>query len=127
MVKINVDELADTIMQGLEEYRDLATDELKKISGKVARNVRKDIMENAPVGKTGAYRKSWSVRKDKETSQSVLYIVHSKNRYQLAHLLEKGHALWQGGRTKAQPHILPAEEKGVRDFESEIRRALSDG
>ena len=50
--------------------------------------------------------------------------VHSKNRYQLAHLLEFGHAKRGGGRTKAQPHIAPAEENGINALEKAIEKAL---
>ena len=42
---------------------------------------------NAPKD-TGDYAKSWTVKKTKETSSSLTLTVHSKNRYQLAHLLE---------------------------------------
>lgn len=36
-------------------------------------------------------RKSWTVKTTKETANSLEVTVHSKNRYQLAHLLEFGH------------------------------------
>ena len=33
----------------------------------------------------------------------------------MTHLLEKGHANRDGGRTKAYPHIKPAEEEAVKE------------
>ena len=50
--------------------------------------------------------------------------VHSPKKYQLAHLLEKGHAKRGGGRTKAVPHIAPAEESAVKQLESDIKKAI---
>lgn len=53
------------------------------------------------------------------------YIVHNKEHYRLTHLLEKGHAKRSGGRTRAIPHIAPAEEaakeKFIQDVEAVIR------
>jgi hypothetical protein len=51
--------------------------------------------------------------------------VHSKNRYQIAHLLEHGHAKRGGGRVAAIPHIAPAEQHGEEMLESLIEKALS--
>jgi hypothetical protein len=60
----------------------------------------------------------------KETAEKLEVIVYSPSKYQLAHLLEKGHAKRGGGRTKAIPHIAPAEEKAVKELEDEIKRAI---
>lgn len=122
---IKVDQLANTVMKGMEEYAKLATEDLKKDVQKAAKTVQDDIKTNAPK-KTGRYARSWSSKKTKETSDSIEYTVHSKNRYQLTHLLENGHAKRGGGRVRAIPHIAPAETKGaeqlVRDVERDLRK-----
>ena len=86
--------------------------------------MKKDIQAGAPV-KTGAYKKSWTVKTTKNTADAMEVVVHSRNRYQLAHLLEFGHALRKGGRTRAFPHIAPAEERAAQTLEREVEKALS--
>ena len=119
-----VDAMADEIMKGLTEYADLADTSMKKVVRKTAKSVKDEISANAPK-RTGAYSKSWTAKKTKENSHSLEMIVHSKNRYQLAHLLEKGHAKRGGGRVSGKPHIAPAEENGVQLLEHLIEGALS--
>lgn len=123
MANVTVDNLAEEIMKGLTEYKNLATADMKTAVRKAGRSVKKDIQANAPK-KTGAYSKSWTIKTTKETSESLELTVHSPKKYQLAHLLEKGHAKRGGGRTKAIPHIAPAEEKAAKDLEADIKRAL---
>lgn len=123
MSGIKIDNLAQEIMNGLKEYADLATDDLKQSVRKAGTIVRKEIAASAPKD-TGAYAKSWTVKKTKETSNSLEVTVHSKNRYQLAHLLEHSHAKRGGGRVSARPHIAQAEESAIETFEREIEKAL---
>lgn len=121
VVKIN--ELADAIMEGLNEYAELATEEMKEAVKNASTTVRKEIKDNAH-SDTGKYAKSWTSKKVRETSQALTMVVHSKNRYQLAHLLEFGHALRNGGRYEGKAHIAPAEQKGMEQLKEEIERAL---
>ena len=121
--RVKIDNMAAEIMKGLDEYAKLTTSDLKSAVRQAGTNVKKDIQANAPK-KTGAYSKSWSVKATKETSNSLELTVYSPKKYQLAHLLEFGHAKRGGGRTKAQPHIAPAEEAAVKQLESDIERAL---
>ena len=121
--RVAIDKMASAIMDGLTEYADLATDELKAAVRKAGTNVKKGIKANAPK-KSGAYSKSWTVKTTKETSNSLELTVCSPKKYQLAHLLEFGHAKRGGGRTKAQPHIKPAEESAIQELENTIHKAL---
>lgn len=119
----SVDDLADLVMDGLREYSELADTAMKKAVRKTAVSVKKEISENAPK-RTGKYSKSWTAKKTKENSHSLEMTVHSKNRYQIAHLLEHGHAKRNGGRVEGKPHIAPAEENGGDLLESLIRKGL---
>ena len=76
---------------------------------------------------TGAYAKSWSVKSTRETSRSLEVTVYSRNRYQLAHLLEFGHAKRGGGRVPGRSHIAPAEQAGIDQLEKDIERSLRHG
>ena len=77
--------------------------------------------------KSGAYSKSWAVKTMNQSSNKLEVVVHSKNRYQLAHLLEKGHAKRGGGRVGGKVHIAPAEQSGIEQLERDIERALQHG
>ena len=88
--RVRIDELAKTVMDGLEEYANLATEDLKKAVKKAGQECKKNVQEKAPV-KTGKDKKSWAVKTIKETSNSMKVTVHSTNQYQLTHLLEFGH------------------------------------
>ena len=120
---MRIDQMADEIMKGLTEYADLATDEMKSAVKKAGKTVKDEIKANAPK-KTGQYAASWTAKTTLETAHSLHLTVHSPKKYQLAHLLEHGHAKRGGGRTKAQPHIAPAEAVGIEQLEAEIERAL---
>ena len=120
--KVSIDQMASVIMDGLKEYADLATDDLKAAVKKTGNDVKKQIQSTAPKD-SGKYSKSWSVKTTKESSNGMEVTVYSRNRYQLAHLLEFGHAKRGGGRVAARPQ----EEAGIEAFEKAIERSLSNG
>ena len=84
----SIDNLAEEIMQGLQEYADLADTAMKKAVRKTATQVKNEISANAPKD-TGKYAKSWATKKTGENSHSLEMTVHSKNRYQLVHYWRK--------------------------------------
>ena len=121
--RCRVDEMAHVIMEGLQEYADLATEDMKAAVKKAGRKAKSDVQAGAPVD-TGQYKKSWTVKTTKESANAMEVTVHSKNHYQLAHLLGFGHAKRGGGRTRAFPHIAPAEEAAAELLEKEVGAAL---
>ena len=123
---VSIGEMDNAIMEELEKYADLAADELKAAVKETAASVRKDIQSGAPVD-TGKYKKSWSVKNIREDSESIELVVHSRNRYQIAHLLEHGHAKRGGGRVAAKPHIASAEQRGNEKLVQTIEQKLKGG
>ena len=121
--KVSVDKLANAVMEQLDEYNELATDEMKKAVKDAGKTVKNEINASAPV-RTGKYAKSWTSRVTAESSTDIEVTVYSPSRYMLAHLLENGHAKRGGGRVRAIPHILPAQEIGEEQLEADIERAL---
>ena len=120
---VSIDEMAKAIVEHLEDYQNLASDELKKAVKRAGQTVKDEIQAHAP-RKTGRYAESWVVKKISETGTSLELVVHSPKRYMLAHLLENGHAKRGGGRVEGKPHIKPAEEKGIKQLEDDINAAL---
>lgn len=124
--RVSIDQMADAIIQELDNYADLTNDGVKTAVKKAAKTVKEEIQSGAPV-KTGAYQKSWATKNTRESSNALEITVYSKNRYQLAHLLEHGHAKRGGGRVAARPHIAAAEQSGIEQLQQEIERCLRSG
>ncbi len=123
MRSVRIDELADAVSDGLKEYAEVSTEVVKRAVKNAGDIVKEEIRAKAPV-RTGRYKKSFQATKTKETADSLFVTVHSKDRYQLTHLLEKSHAKRGGGRVKAIVHIAPAEQKGIKALTEEVERGL---
>ena len=121
--RCRIDQMAHVIMEGLQEYADLATEDMKAAVKKAGNKAKSDVQAGATV-MTGKYKKSWAVKTTMENANAMEVTVHSRNRYQLAHLLEFGHAKRGGGRTRAFPHIAPAEAAAAELLEREVEAAL---
>jgi len=120
---VSVDQLAAAIEEELNNYKELASDEMKKAVKKAGKTTKEDINDSAPV-KSGRYAKSWRTKIMYESYDSIELTVYSPSRYMLAHLLENGHAKRGGGRVRAIPHIKPAEEHATEQLVSDIEKAL---
>lgn len=120
---IGVSELSDAILEQLNEYKDLAVEEMNEAVKAAGDTVVKEIAANAPE-RTGTYAKSWKAKVTSQTQYGIHVTVYSPTRYRIAHLLENGHAKRGGGRVEARPHIAPAEKIGEDQLEEDIRKRL---
>lgn len=119
--RVKITELNTAITEILDEYGDNVTEATKKAVLSVAKIAKQETQAGAPY-RSGKYRQGWAVKEDAIDRFRTDAIVHNRTRYQLAHLLEKGHALRGGGRVPAFVHIAPAEEKAIKNLEEAVKK-----
>ncbi|NEW66041.1 HK97 gp10 family phage protein [Carnobacteriaceae bacterium zg-84] len=125
-MKVKLDDLAQVIQKELEQYQKLTNEQIKVTVKEVGQETKARMQSTAPK-RSGRYRNSWVVTTTKENRNSMNVVVHSRNQYQLTHLLEFGHAKRNGGRTTAIPHIAQAEQEAVTSFENKVKEILENG
>ncbi|MFT8852735.1 MAG: HK97 gp10 family phage protein [Leuconostoc suionicum] len=118
MAEIN---LAQEIAQHLKQY---SSDVERDLEGAKKRVGQKAVKELRNAGsfdnRTGRYRKGWKLRKIGDN-----YVIFNVTDASLTHLLEFGHALRNGGRSKSFTHIKPVEQMVINEFEAAVRKDLS--
>lgn len=124
-IRIKPEQLAKTVEKELDDYVKDTAKTVREAVQKTADDTVKELKATSP-RKTGRYAKSWRQKTTKDTSSAKEVTVYA-GRYQLTHLLEKGHAKRGGGRVAGIPHIKPAEEKAAEELESTIREGLGNG
>ena len=122
MAVIKVDELAGEIVLAIQAYTEDVSEAIDQAARDTAKAMAKDLRETSPKD-TGEYAKGWTYRKEAPGS----YRVYNKKKPQLTHLLEHGHAIAGGGRVEGIPHIKPAEDRYVPEFEKKVQQILERG
>ncbi|MCT8978306.1 hypothetical protein N4T77_17090 [Clostridium sp. CX1] len=128
MSNIKVDELSDMLADYMSNYSKDVTDGVKKAVNTVSKEVNEEIKKHVTFEQpTGEYVKSFRIKKSYEDGYKRVNTWYVTNgQYRLTHLLEKGHALWQGGRTRAYPHIKYGEILAQRRMEELAKEAIEN-
>lgn len=120
-VGIGITDFANELNRQLRMYANHTDETMDEVAKQVAKDGVKRLKATSPRSpKGGDYAKGWAVKKVKGK-----YVVHNKKHYRLTHLLEKGHATVDGGRTRKFVHIKPTEDEMIAEFENGLRRGLS--
>ena len=122
--KIQASGLEQAIVQELQEYASICADDMKEIVDEVAMETVADLKQTSPK-KSGEYAKKWAQKltEDKAVNRTRTVYV-KKPDYRRSHLLERGHAKRGGGRTRAYPHVSPAERRAIRKLEERMKGRL---
>lgn len=128
MSSITPNDLSKEIQKYLQEYKEEIDEEVQEESDKAIASAKTELKSISPKNtkntkNTGNYASGWAV-KSKKYSNGYYKVIWNRKAYQLTHLLEFGHATRNGGRTKAQPHIRPTEEKYRTRFTESLERRI---
>lgn len=127
--KVTVDQLSQAILDELNEFVGVTEEAVDKGVSETAKEAVKEL-QNAHPGGSGkygswdkSYNKGWKIMQTKTDKRyHKKATIHNATDYQLTHLLEKGHALKGGGRTRAFPHIAPVAEKCEDELVKNIKK-----
>ena len=124
---IKPEQLEEEIMKYLQDYEEDIEDSVKETTDTITKQAVQELKKISPRGKgtrKNPYYKGWAKQKGKVSNGKYTVKIHNKTNYQLTHLLEFGHATRNGGRTKAEPHIRPVEEKYNKLYEEKITTVI---
>lgn len=120
--KMNFAEVVQDMLQ--KQYYPQVVEVTTQVIDQVSKETVKKLRQESPKGSKGKYARGWT-RKVETGRMTVGATVYGKTgTYQLAHLLEHGHAKRGGGRTSAIIHIKPVEEWAVDEAYSRIMHRL---
>lgn len=126
---MDVKRLATTIEYELMTYSDTVSEIIGEAVEIVAKEVNDEIKAHVTFKQpTGKYVKAFRIKKspyDSKHNHGRIWYAAAPH-YRLTHLLEHGHALRNGGRSRAFPHIIYGEQLAERRMQELAEQAVKN-
>ncbi len=126
---IKPEDLGAALEKELTIYAKAAQEGVDECGKRAMRKLVKRTRETAPK-RSGFFAKQIAFKQVKgvKNHQGARFIWYVKApSYRLTHLLVKGHATRDGGRTKADPFLKNALDEVLPEYEREIEEVLKNG
>lgn len=126
---VGIDQLDEAIAKELTLYGENVMSGIKKKSAESIKKLVKETKATAPVGKRKKhYRDSIKSKKTKDSYRDISYVWYvDGSDYRLSHLLENGHALRNGGRTRGTHFIKKASDPILEDYVKAVEEIIKNG
>lgn len=111
------------VQEALSDYQNDVVKIVQKEVPAVGREAAKRLRSESPQ-RTGRYAKGWTSKSEITRLGASSTVYGKTGTYQLAHLLENGHAKRGGGRVAPIVHIHPVEDWAADEIQSRIARGL---
>ena len=108
----------------LQDYSVEVSKAAEEAVTEVSKEATKKLRQTSPK-RSGKYGKGWASKVEKTTTTVDATVYGKTVTYQIAHLLEHGHARRGGGRNVGGiEHIKPVEEWAIKEVEKRIREKV---
>lgn len=125
---VRIEALSDAITQDLMLYSDRVMVAVQAAGEKAVKDLVEKTKATAPVGHRKKFRRSITYSVKNKNRRNTTYVWHVKAPdYRLTHLLAKGHATKNGGRTRPDPFLKNAVAEVLPQFEKDVEEAIKNG
>lgn len=119
-------ELSHEIMKRLETYTQDVIEEINKKGLAIVKKAVKELKATSPED-TGEYAQGWTFKTLKFYRAPWRFTIHNKDRYRIAHLLEKGFTQRNGKRKPpTKVHIQPVDEMVREEYLKVAEEAIKN-
>ena len=127
-LKIKPTELGTALRERLELYSEDITEGINAQGKDAVTKMVKLTKQSAPVGIRGKFKDAISSKEIDKGYKAKSYVWYVKEpHYRLTHLLVKGHATVNGGRTKADPFLQNALDAVLPEYEKAVEEVIKNG
>ena len=128
MSNVSPNQIGEAIQAELSLYSREVTEQVNQAAKASAQKLVKLTKANAPVGYRKAFKKAIAMKEVDGPRGHKKYVWHAKApEYRLVHLLVRGHATRDGGRTQANPFLQDALDVVLPEFERAVEEAVQNG
>jgi hypothetical protein len=121
------DDLSKAVATVLTDYKESVIESVQRVTKEVANEGLRKVKAASPVSgkspKRSAYKSGWT-KKVVVNRMGASANIYNGKYPGLVHLLEKGHALRNGGRARAQVHVAPVQDWMNEELRKRIEEAI---
>lgn len=126
MSNITIEQLGDAITAQLNTFEATVREGMKKAVDESMAEMIRETRSTAQE-RTGRYKRKISATVGDNTAMRYSKVWHVKApEYRLAHLLDKGHKLRNGGRYAGNQHVTVARDHAAETFQRKLEEVIRD-
>ena len=118
----SVTDLTKQITDAMMQYTGAVSEEIETALKSVGKEAKNRLRATSPK-RSGEYRKSWTISVERRSGE-INVIVHNKEHYRLIHLLEYGHKMRNGKKSRAISHVAHVEEWAEKEALKAVEKAV---
>lgn len=129
---LQIEDLDTAIVDMLTDYKDGVANGVYRVGSKAIKEIERLTIDTAPIGNrknaSSHFRESIASKSERDRlgNSTHTWYVKAPN-YRLTHLIVKGHAKANGGRTRANPFLKNAVNAVLPKFEEDVERVVRRG